>query len=118
MRIALAPNAFRGSLSAFEAIACLERGLQASQLAARDLHCRALPLADGGDGTLEVLLHGLGGSRLRQLVHNPRGHMIHAEYGISSDGTTAIIEMTPRLWARTPLPTRTRSAVYQQLRHR
>lgn len=92
MRIALAPNAFRGSLTALQAVECLAAGLRASALRA-NLNLIHMPLADGGDSTLDVLLHGLGGTRHTLTVSNPRGAPIAAEFGILSDGTTAIIEL-------------------------
>ncbi|MCS6870365.1 MAG: glycerate kinase [Anaerolineae bacterium] len=92
MRIALAPNAFRGSLTALQAIECLATGLRASALRPH-LDLVRMPLADGGDGTLDVLLHGLSGTRHSVTVSNARGAPITAEFGILSDGKTAIIEL-------------------------
>lgn len=92
MRIALAPNAFRGSLTALQAVECLTSGLRASALRSQ-LDLIPMPLADGGDGTLDVLLRGLGGTRYNLTVSNPRGAPITAEFGILSDGKTAVIEL-------------------------
>ncbi|MCC7206484.1 MAG: glycerate kinase, partial [Anaerolineae bacterium] len=94
MRIALAPNAFRGSLTALDAVRCLENGLRASALAeSRPLDVVPMPLADGGDGTLDVLLAGLGGERVALDVIGPRGKPVRAEFGLLGDGQTAVIEM-------------------------
>lgn len=92
MRIALAPNAFRGSLTALQAVERLAAGLRASALGPH-LELISMPLADGGDGTLDVLLHGLGGMRHSVTVSNARGAPITAEFGILGDGKTAIIEL-------------------------
>lgn len=94
VRIALAPNAFRGSITALDACRCLETGLRASALAeSRPLEVVAMPLADGGDGTLDVLLAGLGGQRIGVDVTGPRGEPVRADFGLLGDGRTAIIEM-------------------------
>jgi glycerate kinase len=94
-RIAVAPNAFRGSLTATEAAARMAAGLRASALNASDgmLEVSLMPLADGGDGTLDVLLTGLGGTHLSETVSGPLGEPVQAEFGALADGETAIIEM-------------------------
>jgi len=53
---------------------------------------RAVPLADGGDGTLDALLAARGGSRRSARVTGPLGEEVEAEYGVLSDGT-AVVEM-------------------------
>jgi len=94
MRIALAPNAFRGSLTALQAIESLSFGLRRSQLFdSQALELIPLPLADGGDGTMAVMLHDLGGERLPVTVSGPDGEPVRAEIGLLSDGSTAVIEM-------------------------
>src|SRR5579859_5759323 len=90
MRIAAAPNAFRGSLSAFQAAACIADGLQRSRLSCDvDLW----PLADGGDGTLDVLIRALGGERVNLTVTAADGQPRSADLGLMSDGQTAVIEL-------------------------
>src|ERR1041385_2927942 len=91
MRIAVAPNAFRGSMTAQAATEAITAGLQRSAL--RNLEVLPMPLADGGDGTLDVLLGGLGGERLTVMVTGPLGAPVQAEMGLLADGTTAVIEM-------------------------
>jgi len=90
MDIAIAPNAFRGSLSAAQAAFCIAEGLQRSRLPALPL---LMPLADGGDGTLDVALRGLGGERIELTVRGPLGQPVRAALGLFSDGQTALIEM-------------------------
>ncbi len=90
MQIAAAPNAFRGSLSAFQAAACIAQGLQNSRLAC---DVALWPLADGGDGTLDVLMRGLGGERLTLTVTGADGQPLRAELGLMSDGQTAVVEL-------------------------
>ena len=91
MRIAVAPNAFRGSMTARTAADTIIGGLRRSAL--KNLDVLPMPLADGGDGTLDVLLGGLGGERLTVTVTGPLGAPVEAEIGLLADGTTAVIEM-------------------------
>jgi glycerate kinase len=77
------PDKFRGSLSAPEAAAAMARGLRAAGLEAREL-----PLADGGEGTLDAL----GGERRSAQVTGPLGDPIAAEWALLPDGT-AVVEM-------------------------
>jgi glycerate kinase len=95
MRIAVAPNAFRGSLTAIEAADAIIAGLNASALhdLGTDLQTLSMPLADGGDGTLDILIRGLGGERVTLTVTGPLGSPVRADMGILADGRTAIIEM-------------------------
>ncbi|HRE48882.1 MAG TPA: glycerate kinase, partial [Aggregatilineales bacterium] len=92
IRIAAAPNAFRGSLSAFAACEAIRAGLErAARLTGTPFEIDLLPMADGGDGTLDVLLHGLGGERITLPCTRADGEAAEAEIGIVADGTTAII---------------------------
>jgi glycerate kinase len=82
------PDKFRGTLSAAEAAAAFAAGLRRAGFA----EVREVPLADGGEGTLDALLAGRGGSRRTARVTGPLGDPVDAEYGILPDGT-AVIEM-------------------------
>lgn len=88
MKILVAPAAFKGSLRPKEAAEAIARGLQD---ASPDFEIERCPLADGGDGTLEVLLTALGGRALIAAVEDPLGRPVEAEYGLL-DGT-AVVEM-------------------------
>lgn len=88
MRIAVCPNTFRGSLTAFAASQAIIEGLQDSQL---DCDTWAMPLADGGNGSLEVWLQATQGKRYHTQVENPLGEIISASFGIVGD--IAFIEM-------------------------
>ena len=79
------PDKFRGSLTAAEAAAEMAAGLRASGIAATEL-----PLADGGEGTLDVLL--ANGRPLTTRVTGPLGDPVDADWGLLPDGT-AVIEM-------------------------
>ena len=52
-----------------------------------------VPVADGGDGTLEVLVNSTGGQIFRTIVTGPLGHAAEADWGVMGDGQTAVIEM-------------------------
>ncbi len=88
MKIAIAPNAFRGSLTSIEAVACIAQGLQASRLVCETV---AMPLADGGDDTLEVWLGARDGQIVELEVVGPRGKPVTAAFGLSEN--IALIEM-------------------------
>jgi glycerate 2-kinase len=90
MRILIAPNAFKGSISAYNAAKAIEEGIRR---VVPDAECILLPIADGGDGTAEVLVHGTGGRFINAKVLNPLGRSISTTFALLSDGTTAMIEM-------------------------
>lgn len=91
LRILVAPNAFKESLNATEAAHCISAGIRRGMPNARIVE---LPIADGGDGTLEVVIKGTGGRICRSQVLDPLGRKRVAAYGITGDGKTAIIEMS------------------------
>ena len=90
MRIVLAPNAFRGSLSALQAVEAMRSGLRAALPHAEII---PQPMADGGDGTLAVLREVLGGSTMTATVKGPLGDPVQAGFQLAADGRTALIEM-------------------------
>ncbi len=89
MRIIVAPGAFKNSLTVGEAAQAIARGLEQSGL---DAGLELLPVADGGNGTLDAMLAG-GGERRSELVQGPLGAMVEAEWGLLPDGRTAVVEM-------------------------
>ena len=91
LRILVAPNAFKESLNATEAARCISAGIRRGLPEARIVE---LPIADGGDGTLEVVINGTGGRICRSRILDPLGRKRIAAYGITGDGKTAIIEMS------------------------
>ena len=82
-----APDKFRGSLTASEAAAAMARGA-----ADAGFETRELPLADGGEGTLDVLLAARGGERRHARVTGPDGAQVVAAWGLLPDGT-AVVEL-------------------------
>lgn len=89
MKILIAANGFKHSLNASQACAAIQQGLRQSGLQAS---CQLLPIADGGNGTLDVFL-AAGGQRIRIEVLDPLLRPIQADYGLLPGGQTAIIEM-------------------------
>jgi glycerate kinase len=89
LRIIVAPTAFKGSLTPVQAAQAVARGLTRSGLAAE---CVLMPLADGGDGTLEVFLSA-GGRQVTVDALDALGRPIRAPIGLLPDGQTAVIEM-------------------------
>jgi glycerate kinase len=90
MRIVIAPNAFKGSLSALEAAEAIGEGVR---VAARDAQLVLVPIADGGDGTVDALVAATQGDRRALRVRGPLGDPVDAEYGLIDGGSTAVIEM-------------------------
>ncbi|MBI3549417.1 MAG: glycerate kinase [Elusimicrobia bacterium] len=89
-RILVAPNAFKGCLTAAEAAREIAAGVRrAAPGAAIDL----MPVSDGGDGLMDVLIDRLGGRRVSRSVIGPLGRPKRAAYALLSDGRTAVIEM-------------------------
>ncbi len=90
MRVVIAPDKFKGSLSASEAAEAMARGVsRAAPGAAID----RVPMADGGEGTVAALVAATGGSIRRATVHGPMGEPVEAVFGLLGDGRTAAIEM-------------------------
>lgn len=90
LKIAVATNAFKGTLSALAAAECIERGLKA---ALRCVEIIKIPVADGGDGTAAAIVAATGGRRVTSNVHDPLGRPLKAAWGLAGDGATAVIEM-------------------------
>ncbi len=91
MKILLAPDSFKGSLSAAEAAEAMATGIHR---AAPETLCVRLPLADGGEGTLEALVTATGGRRVPVTVTGPLGGPVEAAFGLlEPSGETAMVEM-------------------------
>jgi glycerate 2-kinase len=83
----VAPDSFKGTFSAGEVTEALASGLRAA-----GSEVDLCPLADGGEGTMRVLLDALGGKVDRVLARDPLGRPVEAELGLLDDGRTAIVE--------------------------
>lgn len=89
-KIVIACDSFKGSLSSREVAEALAAGIREA-----DPHCEvhSIPLADGGEGTLEALVEGLGGRYVEVEVSDPLGRPIRACYGRVDGGETAVVEL-------------------------
>ena len=90
MKIVIAPNSFKESLSALEAAAAIERGFR--QIFPEAVYVKA-PMADGGEGTVEALVAATGGQICRISVRGPLGTPVDAFFGLTGDGGAAVIEI-------------------------
>jgi glycerate kinase len=90
MKILVAPQEFKGSISALSASEAAKNGILRVFPKAEVVLC---PVADGGDGTLETLVEVSGGEVRTCSVQNPIGETIQAQWGAMGDGVTAVIEM-------------------------
>ncbi|WP_027396261.1 glycerate kinase [Anaerovibrio lipolyticus] len=90
MNIVIAIDSLKGSLTSLEAGKAIETGIKKVY---SEAVTTVLPLADGGEGTVEALTLGMGGKLQSVEVTGPLGNKIRAQYGILSDGKTAIVEM-------------------------
>lgn len=86
----LAPDSFKGSLTAKEVCLAMEMGIKKVLPAAE---CLSVPMADGGEGTMQSLVDATGGRIYEQEVTGPLGNPVKSFYGIMGDGKTAVIEM-------------------------
>ena len=89
-KIVIASDSFKGSLSSAEVAACGERAVHRLF---PDCEVVQLPVADGGEGTVETLTAALGGQSVTAIVHDPLGRLITARYGWIAQEQTALIEM-------------------------
>ena len=90
MRIVIAPDSFKGSLSAQEVCDAIARGVLR---AAPETVIDTVPMADGGEGTVQSLVDATGGELVMQHVTGPLGEPVTATFGLLGDGETAVIEM-------------------------
>lgn len=90
MKIVIAPDSFKESLSASDIAKTIKDGF--SEIFP-DAHYDLLPVADGGEGTVEAMVHALDGNIINTTIIDPLGEKGSAFYGISGDKQCAIIEM-------------------------
>ncbi|ASK56016.1 glycerate kinase [Vibrio tarriae] len=89
MKIVIAPDSFKESLTAKQVCESIEAGFAQVLPDAEYVH---LPLADGGEGTVEVLLQGLEGEVRQSQVMGPLGESVMATWALLDNGQTALIE--------------------------
>jgi glycerate kinase len=90
MRIIVAPQALKGSLTATEAGQAIALGIHAVD---PEADVQIIPMADGGEGTAQALVDATGGEMLAATVTGPLGQPVQAFYATLGDGKTAVIEM-------------------------
>ena len=90
MKVVVAIDSFKGSMTSLEAGASVKEGIKR---VFEDAQVFISPVADGGEGTVEALTFGLGGEIKKLTVCGPLGDKTEAEYGIIKENKTAIIEM-------------------------
>ena len=90
LKIVIAPDKFRGSLSANEAAIAMSRGARRALATASIV---VAPLADGGEGTVRALVEATTGTFESATVGGPLGEKVEAEFGRLGDGATFVIEM-------------------------
>ena len=90
MKVIIAIDSFKGSLTSIEAGEAAREGILQVH---PDWQTDLIPIADGGEGMLSVMLNATQGTTQTAWAHTPCMELTPAEYGISADGTTAFIEM-------------------------
>ncbi|MCQ0013337.1 glycerate kinase family protein [Actinomadura madurae] len=90
MRVVVAPDSFKGSLSAAAVCAAVEEGVRRAAPAAEVV---AVPMADGGEGTLDCFLSARAGEAVEVAATDPLGRPVKARYALSGDGTSAVVEL-------------------------
>jgi glycerate 2-kinase len=83
----VAPDSFKGTFSAHDVAAAIAAGLREAGREAEEL-----PVADGGEGTMDVLLVALGGERRAVEVSDPLGRPVEAAFALIEDGRVAVVE--------------------------
>lgn len=90
MKIIIAPDSFKESVSASRCAQAIKAGFTSIFPQAE---CICLPIADGGEGTVEAMVEATEGKMVMLPVMGPMGDFVGAFYGLSGDGHTAFIEM-------------------------
>lgn len=90
MKILIAPDSFKESLSALEVANSIEKGILKFK---PDIECIKIPLADGGEGTVDAILKASGGNRISEKVLDPLMREIDSSWGLLPGSKTAVIEM-------------------------
>lgn len=90
MRVIIAPDSYKGSLTAMEVANCIEEGISRYS---KNIEIIKVPMADGGEGTVQALVDATGGKIINLKVCDPLLREVDSFYGILGDDNTAIIEM-------------------------
>lgn len=90
MKLVIAPDSFKGSLSAVEVAEVMKRAISKALPQAETV---LVPAADGGEGTMDSLVAATGGKKIAVTVQGPTCQPVKAEYGVLGDNETCVIEM-------------------------
>lgn len=90
MKFVIAPDSFKESLSALDAARAIAAGFK-TMFPAADYDL--VPMADGGEGTVDAMVQATGGTLVTSQVTGPLGQPVDARWGILGDGATAVLEM-------------------------
>ena len=88
-KIVIAPDSFKGSMSAIEVCDAIEKGIRAIL---PQTSIAKVPMADGGEGTVETLVKATN-EIVKINVLDPLGNEVESSFGVLGDGQTAVIEM-------------------------
>lgn len=108
MKVVIAIDSLKGSLSSLEAGAAIKEGIKR---AIPDAEVVVRPLADGGEGTVEALAIGMGGRLEKVMVTGPLGDAVECTYGILEESKAAIVEMSGAAGI-TLIPAKKRNPLY------
>lgn len=90
MKVVISPDSFKGTLTAIEAASAIEKGVKRVD---ENIETLLLPVADGGEGTVETLVLATKGHYIKSTVLDPLGREIEASFGVLGNQTTCVIEM-------------------------
>ncbi|MBY0221595.1 glycerate kinase [Sporosarcina aquimarina] len=90
MKVVISPDSFKGSVTSLEAAIAIEKGIKQALPNADTV---LIPLADGGEGTMDSLIAATNGRKVKTSVRDPLGNSIEVEYGWLGDKKTCVIEM-------------------------
>lgn len=90
IKIVIAPDSFKGSLKAYDVAKSMEVGIKRVIPEAQTM---LIPIADGGEGTMDSLVKATKGRKVKANVMDPLGSPVEAEYGWLGDGNTCVIEL-------------------------
>ncbi len=89
-KIVIAPDSFKGNLTSLQVASCLEKGIKRVLPKAK---CIKIPMADGGEGTVQSMVDAAKGKFVSKRVKGPAGKLVTAKYGWLAKDKTAVIEM-------------------------
>lgn len=90
MKIVISPDSFKGTLTAMEAAKAMQKGIERT---GKSIETIVLPVADGGEGTAEILVNATNGHFVKTRVRDPLGRAIESSYGVLGDNKSCVIEM-------------------------